>query len=139
MHAPRRWQLASVATAVTGLGLGGLLGARPGVEEVRPIVLDEELSAEELHRGPLLPVERTTEVVTPQVREHPTPVSLDTATAATPVSAASADDDTAADTADDEPAVDDDGPEPGDADDRAGSASVDEPDSVASDASTDSD
>lgn len=40
MDTPRRLQIASLATAVTSLGIGGLLLSRPSVEPVAPIVLD---------------------------------------------------------------------------------------------------
>jgi hypothetical protein len=42
---PRRWQVASLATAVTSLGIGGLLLGRPSVEPLQPIVLDVRADA----------------------------------------------------------------------------------------------
>jgi hypothetical protein len=47
VDAPRRWQVASLATAVTSLGIGGLIVSRPSVEPVAPIVLDVRASADE--------------------------------------------------------------------------------------------
>jgi hypothetical protein len=41
MDAPRRWQVASIATAVASLGLGAAMLARPTVEAVPSIDLDQ--------------------------------------------------------------------------------------------------
>jgi hypothetical protein len=81
MDAARRWQIASLATAVTSLGLGGLLLSRPSVEPVAPIVLDAtveqdltlvptETEVGIVPDGPL-PSIAGIDVVTPQ-----TPISL---------------------------------------------------------------
>lgn len=40
MDTPRRWQVASLATAVAGLGVGGMLIGRPAVDEVEAIELE---------------------------------------------------------------------------------------------------
>lgn len=48
MDAPRRWQVASVATAVASMSLGGLLLARPSSEAVAPIELDAVVDGREL-------------------------------------------------------------------------------------------
>jgi hypothetical protein len=80
---PRRWQVASLATAVTSLGIGGLLLSRPSVEPLQPIVLDvradagvrdltaplDPIELEEEGRGPDV---AEADVVTPQ-----TPASLE--------------------------------------------------------------
>jgi hypothetical protein len=79
---PRRWQVASLATAVTSLGIGGLLVSRPSVEPLQPIVLDVPTTADANDLpAPLDPIELDddggtdpigADVVTPQ-----TPASLE--------------------------------------------------------------
>lgn len=48
MDAPRRWQVASVATAIASMSLGGLLLARPTSQAVAPIELDVIVDGREL-------------------------------------------------------------------------------------------
>lgn len=48
MDTPRKWQVASVATAVASMSLGGLLLARPTSEAVAPIELDGIVDGREL-------------------------------------------------------------------------------------------
>jgi len=70
MDTPRRWQVASIATAVAGLGLGSLLVGRSPSVEVAPIDLDTALVAAAEHhpaRDLLLP--DPVEIVTPGIRE----------------------------------------------------------------------
>jgi hypothetical protein len=45
MDTPRRWQVASLATAAAGLGIGGLLVGRHPVEAVAPIELEPPATA----------------------------------------------------------------------------------------------
>ncbi len=77
MDTPRRWQVASIATAVAGLGLGSLLVGRSPSVEVAPINLDTALVAaaeQRPTRDLLLP--DPVEIVTPEIREDqvdPTP------------------------------------------------------------------
>ena len=82
MDTPRRWQVASVATAVAGLGLGSLLVGRSPSVEVAPIDLDTALVAaaeERPARDLLLP--DPIEIVTPDIREDRIdPVSVPTTT-----------------------------------------------------------
>ena len=70
MDTPRRWQVASIATAVAGLGLGSLLVGRSPSVEVAPIDLDTALvtAAEQRPaRDLLLPA--PVEIVIPGIRE----------------------------------------------------------------------
>lgn len=70
MDTPRRWQVASIATAVAGLGLGSLLVGRSPSVEVAPIDLDTALVAaaeQRPARDLLLP--DPVEIVTPGIRE----------------------------------------------------------------------
>jgi hypothetical protein len=80
---PRRWQVASLATAVTSLGIGGLLLSRPSVEPLQPIVLDVRADAgvRDL-TAPLDPIEleeegRGPDVVEADVVTPQTPASLE--------------------------------------------------------------
>jgi hypothetical protein len=70
MDAPRRWQVASLATAVAGLGLGSLMVGRSPSVEVEPIDLDavtvSSTSDEPTFR---LPLPDPPEIVVPRVRE----------------------------------------------------------------------
>ena len=70
MDTPRRWQVASIATAVAGLGLGSLLVGRSPSVEVAPIDLDAATIASTTEE-PLLdqPVPDPAEIVTPRIRE----------------------------------------------------------------------
>ena len=71
MDTPRRWQVASIATAVAGLGLGSLLVGRSPSIEVAPIDLDAVSSATATEERSLdRPIPDPAEIVTPQVREH---------------------------------------------------------------------
>jgi hypothetical protein len=70
MDAPRRWQVASLVTAVAGLGLGSLMVGRSPSVAVEPIDLDtvavSSASDEPTFR---LPLPDPPEIVTPRVRE----------------------------------------------------------------------
>jgi hypothetical protein len=82
MDTPRRWQVASVATAVAGLGLGSLLVGRSPSVEVAPIDLDTALiAAAEARPARDLLLPDPIEIVTPGVREDRIdPVSVPTTT-----------------------------------------------------------
>jgi hypothetical protein len=82
MDAARRWQVASLATAVTSLGVGGLLLSRPSVEPVAPIVL--EAPAE--HDVTVVPLDDGDAALDGPV---PSIVGVDVVTPQTPVSLAS--------------------------------------------------
>lgn|GEM_PF-2684037 len=70
MDTPRRWQVASLVTAVAGLGLGGLMVGRSPVVEVAPIHLDATTSISPDERPSLdRPVPDTDEIVPPRIRE----------------------------------------------------------------------
>jgi hypothetical protein len=85
MDAPRRWQVASLATAVAGLGLGSLMVGRSPSVAVEPIDLDtvavSSTSDEPTFR---LPLPDPPEIVTPRVREDQ--LSPDEAVSADPAS-----------------------------------------------------
>ncbi len=80
MDTPRRWQVASIATAVAGLGLGSLLVGRSPSVEVAPIDLDMAVIAAAAQRPPRdLVLPDPAEIVPPDVREdHLTPASAPT-------------------------------------------------------------
>jgi hypothetical protein len=81
---PRRWQVASLATAVTSLGIGGLLLGRPSVEPLQPIVLDVRAAADAGDLPvPLDPIELDEDDPGPDV------VDADVVTPQTPASLAS--------------------------------------------------
>ncbi len=91
MDAPRRWQVASLATAVTGLGIGALLLGRPVTEPAAPIdllVIDAsatlDLGPDAV--GPDIDTPATIEIVRPGSR-----IVGDTAGSATAASPASTD------------------------------------------------
>ncbi len=71
MATARRWQIASLATAVAGLGLGGLLLGRSPSVEVDPIDLDA-VTASSTSDDPAfrLPPPGPPEIVVPRVREE---------------------------------------------------------------------
>lgn len=83
MDAPRRWQVVSVATAVVGLGVGGVLVGRSPSQPVAPIQLESPAGistpvGEEGGGAPDDPSE--VELVRPRVVEVPgAPVSDDAA------------------------------------------------------------
>src|SRR6056297_590982 len=70
MDAPRRWQVASFATAVAGLSLGSLMVGRSPSVEVESIDLDA-VAVSSTTEAPTfrLPVPDPSEIVTPRVRE----------------------------------------------------------------------
>lgn len=81
MDTPRRWQVASLATAVTSLGIGGLLLSRPSVEPVAPIVLDASPTSFD---GTGDPLDLVPEV--PESFRTPAVVDADVVTPQTPAS-----------------------------------------------------
>lgn len=133
MDTPRRWQVASLATAVAGLGVGGMLIGRPAVDEVDAIELEHLTPSAVTTADPddRLTVRRTPEIVEADVIG----VSEDTSTTvATADSVASAEEPSrstttapAPPTTSTAPTTSPDAP-----------ASVDSPDSVASASSLDS-
>lgn len=68
MDTPRRWQLASTATAVAGLSVGALLLGRPVSDRVEPIDLDQVTMIEsrsgdgEVTAGRQAPTDRPTDI-----------------------------------------------------------------------------
>lgn len=84
MDTPRRLQVASIATAVAGLGLGSLMVGRSPSIEVAPIDLDTALIAATTDDPSFdLPLPDPPEIVVPRIREDrvdpaddPTPDSL---------------------------------------------------------------
>jgi hypothetical protein len=81
---PRRWQVASLATAVTSLGIGGLIISRPSVEPVAPIVLDVRATTDDTDLDPI-DLEDPGDVSTPEI------VGADVVTPQTPASLTSID------------------------------------------------
>jgi hypothetical protein len=79
---PRRWQVASLATAVTSLGIGALIVSRPSVEPVAPIVLDVRASADGLDLDPI-ELDDADDAPSPEI------VGADVVTPQTPASLAS--------------------------------------------------
>ena len=84
MDTPQRWQVASIATAVAGLGLGSLLVGRSPSVEVAPIDLDTAMiTAASDDPSFNLRLPDPAEIVIPEIREdrvppavEPTPASL---------------------------------------------------------------
>lgn len=70
MDVPRRWQVASLATAVAGLGLGSLMVGRSPSVEVEPIDLDTVAVSSPTDDPTFrLSPPDPPEIVTPRVRE----------------------------------------------------------------------
>lgn len=82
MDAPRRWQIASLATAVGGLGVGAMLVDRSTTEPVAPIVL--ELAHDVSDPGEAFRF--------PEPSLRPEIVTADVVSGTTPISGVSADD-----------------------------------------------
>jgi len=85
MDTPRRWQVASLATAVASLGVGGMLLGRPAVDEVAAIDLDHLTPSSVTTDGPSvdLPVRGGPEIVEADV------IGVSESTAATVATATS--------------------------------------------------
>ncbi len=77
MDAPRRWQVASLATAVASISIGGLMLSRPTSEAVAPIALDRIADTRELSvASPSDTVSPSTSAADP-IREIVTPEPID--------------------------------------------------------------